>query len=210
MRALIRSLAPTTLRGRVARVVALYRPGPMAQNWHNEYADRKNGRKPVVYDHPDLEEILAPTYGLMIYQEQLMRVRADARGLLARRGRQPPQGDRQEDPRPDREGARRSSSTAAYATATAPSSANEMLRHDRAVRRLLVQKSHTVGYGFITYQTAWLKANYPVQYLAALLTSVKTNLDKAAVYLNECRQLEIPVLVPDVNASAERLLLRVR
>jgi DNA polymerase-3 subunit alpha len=62
-------------------------------------------------------------------------------------------------------------------------------------------KSHTVGYGYITYQTAWLKANYPVQYLAALLTSVKTNLDKAAVYLNECRQLEIPVLVPDVNAS---------
>ena len=62
-------------------------------------------------------------------------------------------------------------------------------------------KSHSVGYGYITYQTAWLKANYPVQYLAALLTSVKTNLDKAAVYLSECRQLEIPVLVPDVNAS---------
>src|ERR1700745_498121 len=62
-------------------------------------------------------------------------------------------------------------------------------------------KSHTVGYGYITYQTAWLKANYPVQYLAALLTRVKTNLDRAAVYLNECRQLEIPVLVPDVNAS---------
>jgi DNA polymerase-3 subunit alpha len=63
-------------------------------------------------------------------------------------------------------------------------------------------KSHTVGYGYITYQTAWLKANYPVEYLAALLTSVKTNLDKAAVYLNECRLLEIAVLVPDVNASA--------
>jgi DNA polymerase-3 subunit alpha len=62
-------------------------------------------------------------------------------------------------------------------------------------------KSHAVGYGKITYQTAWLKANYPVQYLAALLTSVKTNLDKAAVYLNECRQLDIPVLVPCVNAS---------
>src|SRR5262249_106251 len=62
-------------------------------------------------------------------------------------------------------------------------------------------KSHTVGYGFITYQTPWLKANYPLQYTAALLTSVKTNLDKAAVYLNECRQLDIAVLVPDVNAS---------
>ena len=65
--------APTTFED-VAALVALYRPGPMAQNWHNEYADRKNGRKPVNYPHPDLEEILAPTYGLMIYQEQLMRV----------------------------------------------------------------------------------------------------------------------------------------
>ena len=73
MRALMRSLAPTTFED-VSAVLALYRPGPMAQNWHNEYADRKNGRKPVSYHHPDLEEILAPTYGLMIYQEQLMRV----------------------------------------------------------------------------------------------------------------------------------------
>src|SRR5206468_4881398 len=63
-------------------------------------------------------------------------------------------------------------------------------------------KSHSVGYGYVTYQTAWLKANYPVQYLAALLTSVKSNLDKAAVYLNDCRQRKVAVLVPDVNASA--------
>ena len=106
MRALLRSLAPTSFED-VAAVVALYRPGPMAQNWHNEYADRKNGRKPVSYDHADLEEILAPTYGLMIYQEQLMRVVAEARRLLARRGRQPAQGDGEEDPRADREGGRR-------------------------------------------------------------------------------------------------------
>ena len=62
-------------------------------------------------------------------------------------------------------------------------------------------KSHTYGYGFVAYQTAYLKANYPVEYFAALLTSVKTNLDKAAVYLNECRQMGIEVLVPDVNVS---------
>src|SRR5436853_3311282 len=73
MRALMRSLAPTSFED-VAALVALYRPGPMAQNWHNEYADRKNGRKPVTFDHPDLEEVLGPTFGLMIYQEQLMRV----------------------------------------------------------------------------------------------------------------------------------------
>ncbi len=73
MRSLLLRLAPTTFED-VAAVIALYRPGPMAQNWHNEYADRKNGRKPVTFDHPDLEEILGPTFGLMIYQEQLMRV----------------------------------------------------------------------------------------------------------------------------------------
>ena len=73
MRALIRSLAPSTFED-VAALVALYRPGPMAANMHTDYADRKNGRKPVQFDHPDLEEILAPTFGLMIYQEQLMRV----------------------------------------------------------------------------------------------------------------------------------------
>ena len=73
MRALIRSLAPSTFED-VAALVALYRPGPMAANMHTDYADRKNGRKPVEYDHPDLEEILGPTFGLMIYQEQLMRV----------------------------------------------------------------------------------------------------------------------------------------
>ena len=64
-----------------------------------------------------------------------------------------------------------------------------------------VQAVEDHGYGLVTYQTAWLKANYPVQYLAALLTSVKSNLDKAAVYLGECRQRDIPVLVPDVNSS---------
>src|SRR5207244_11120105 len=69
MRSLLRALAPDTFED-VSAVLALYRPGPMAQNWHTEYAERKNKRKPVVFDHPDLEEILGPTFGLMIYQEQ--------------------------------------------------------------------------------------------------------------------------------------------
>src|SRR5207245_7552536 len=73
MRSLMRSLAPTTFED-VAALVALYRPGPMGANMHTDYADRKNGRKPVAYYHADLEEILAPTYGLMIYQEQMLQV----------------------------------------------------------------------------------------------------------------------------------------
>ena len=73
MRALVRSLAPTHL-GDVAALVALYRPGPMAANMHNDYADRKNGRKPITYLHPDMAEVLSDTYGLMIYQESMLRV----------------------------------------------------------------------------------------------------------------------------------------
>ena len=120
VRSLLRSLAPNRFED-IAALVALYRPGPMAQNWHTEYADRKNGRKPVDYPHPDLEEILAPTYGLMIYQEQLMRGAA-ARRLHARRSRQPAQGDRQEDPRAHRAASARSSSKAVCRRATtAPS-----------------------------------------------------------------------------------------
>jgi DNA polymerase-3 subunit alpha len=199
MRALLRSMAPTSFED-VSAVLALYRPGPMAQNWHNEYADRKNGRKPVSYDHPDLEEILAPTFGLMVYQEQLMRVSQKLAGYSLE------------------EADNLRKATGKKIRALIAKERTKFVEgcvrngHDRDFAEKYFDtiepfadysfnKSHTVGYGYITYQTAWLKANYPVQYLAALLTSVKTNLDKAAVYLGECRQLGIPVLVPDVNAS---------
>ncbi len=199
MRALLRSLAPTSFED-VAALIALYRPGPMAQNWHNEYADRKNARKPVTFDHADLEEILAPTYGLMIYQEQLMRVSQKLAGYTLEEA----DNLRKATGKKIRaliakertkfvDGCLRNGHSKEFAEA--------YFDKIEPFADYSFNKSHSVGYGYITYQTAWLKANYPVQYLAALLTSVKTNLDKAAVYLNECRLLEIPVLVPDVNAS---------
>ncbi|MCZ7536410.1 MAG: DNA polymerase III subunit alpha [Acidimicrobiia bacterium] len=199
VRRLIRSLAPTTFED-VAALVALYRPGPMGQNWHQEYADRKNGRKPIVYDHPSLEDVLAPTYGLMIYQEQLMRVSQRLAGYSLE----------------DAENLRKATGKKIRALIAQERSkfVDGCLSngHDRAFAEAYFDKiepfadysfnkSHSVGYGYVAYQTAFLKANYPVQYLAALLTSVKTNLDKAAVYLAECRSLDIPVLLPDVNAS---------
>jgi DNA polymerase-3 subunit alpha len=199
MRALLRSLAPTTFED-VAALIALYRPGPMAQNWHNEYADRKNGRKPIVFDHPDLEEILGPTFGLMIYQEQLMRVSQKLAGYSLEEAdnlRKATGKKIRELIAKERtkfvEGCVRNGHTPAFA--------ESYFDKIEPFADYSFNKSHTVPYGLITYQTAWLKANYPVQYLASLLTSVKTNLDKAAVYLNECRLLDIPVLVPDVNAS---------
>jgi DNA polymerase-3 subunit alpha len=199
MRALLRSLAPTSFED-VSALIALYRPGPMAQNWHNEYADRKNGRKPISYDHPDLESELADTYGLMIYQEQLMRVSRKLAGYSLEEAdnlRKATGKKIRELIAKERakfvEGCVRHCHDREFAEA--------YFDKVEPFADYSFNKSHAVGYGKITYQTAWLKANYPVQYLAALLTSVKTNLDKAAVYLNECRQLDIPVLVPDVNRS---------
>jgi DNA polymerase-3 subunit alpha len=199
MRALLRSLQPSEFED-VAALVALYRPGPMAQNWHNEYADRKNARKPVVYPHPDLEEVLAPTYGLMIYQEQLMRVAQRLAGYTLE------------------EADNLRKATGKKIRALIAKERSKFVDgcvaqgYDRAFGEAIFDtiepfadysfnKSHSVGYGYLSYQTAYLKANYPYEYLAALLTSVKTNKDQTAVFLNECRQMGISVLVPDVNAS---------
>jgi len=200
MRALLRSLHPTTFED-VAAVIALYRPGPMAQNWHNEYADRKNGRKPITFDHPDLEEILGPTYGLMIYQEQLMR----ASQKLAGYSLEEADNLRKATGKKVRELIAKERGKFVEGCVANGHTAEFAERYFDTIEPFAdysFNKSHSVGYGYITYQTAWLKANHPVPYLAALLTSVKSNLDKAAVYLNDCRQRKIAVLVPDVNASA--------
>ena len=199
LRSLLRSLAPTSFED-VAAVIALYRPGPMAQNWHTEYAERKNGRRAVVYDHPDLEEILGPTFGLMIYQEQLMRVSQKLAGYTLEEA----DNLRKATGKKIREliAKERSKFVAGcVSNGHTEAFAEKYFSTIEPFADYSFNKSHSVGYGFITYQTAWLKANHTVPYLAALLTSVKSNLDKAAVYLGECRQREIPVLVPDVNAS---------
>lgn len=199
MRALLSRMAPTTFED-VSAVLALYRPGPMAQNWHNEYADRKNGRKEVTYDHPDLEEILAPTFGLMVYQEQLMRVSQRLAGYTLE------EADNLRKATGKKIRAMIAKERTKFVAGCIANGHSEEFaeRYFDTIEPFAdysFNKSHTVGYGVITYQTAWLKANFPVQYLAALLTSVKTNLDKAAVYLSDCRQRDISVLVPDVNAS---------
>ncbi len=200
MRALIRSLAPSMFED-ICALVALYRPGPMGANMHTAYADRKNGRKPVEFDHADLEEILAPTYGLMIYQEQLMRVSqrlagyslAEADNLRKATGKK------------DRELIAKERAKFVDGCETegyGREFGERMFDIIEPFADYSFNKSHSVGYGFVAYQTAFLKANYTNEYLAALLTTVKGDKDKSAIYLNECRQLKIPVLVPDVNHSA--------
>jgi DNA polymerase III subunit alpha len=199
MRQLMRRLAPTSFDD-IAALNALYRPGPLSENVHNDYADRKNHRQDVSYDHPDLQEILGETYGLMIYQEDIMRVATkiagfsmteadDLRKACSKKIREMIQAQRQKFV----EGAERQG----YGRALGEAIFNKI----EPFADYAFNKSHAYGYALIGYQNAWLKANYPVEYMAALLTSFRDDKDKSAVYLNEARQMGIEVGVPDVNQS---------
>jgi DNA polymerase-3 subunit alpha len=204
MRVLIRSLAPDCFED-VAALVALYRPGPMGENMHTDYADRKNGRTEVVYFHPDAEELLGDTYGLMIFQESVMRVAqhfagyslAEADNLRKACGKKVRELMAKE---------RSSFEAGVERTGYGTDLGRRLFDIIEKFADYAFNKSHSYGYGFIAYQTAYLKANHPAEYLSALLTSVRASLEKAAVYLAECRAMGIEVVVPDVNRSASDFL----
>ncbi len=199
MRALMRSLAPTSFDD-VAALVALYRPGPMSVNMHYDYADRKNERKPVEYFHEDAKEVLGDTYGLMIYQESVMRVAqkfagyslAEADNLRKAMGKKS---------REVMAAARQAFEDGCENTGYGRPLGKELFDIIEPFADYAFNKSHAFGYGLVAYQTAYLKAHYPVEYMACLLTSVKSNLDKAAVYLSDARATGVKVLTPDVNRS---------
>jgi len=199
MRALLRAMSPTSFED-VSAVLALYRPGPMSVNMHYDYADRKNNRQPVAYFHPDAEEVLGDTFGLMIYQESMMRVAqrfagyslAEADNLRKACGKKIRELMAKE---------RASFEEGCERTGYGRGLGKELFDVIEKFADYAFNKSHTFGYGLVTYQTAYLKAHYPVEYLACLLTSVKSNLDKAGVYLAECRATGVKVLNPDVNLS---------
>ncbi len=206
MRSLLRSLAPTSFDD-VAALVALYRPGPMAANMHNDYADRKNGRKPVAYLHPDLEECLGDTQGVMLYQESMMRVAQKFAGYSLE----------------EADNLRKACGKKVRAVMAKERdkfvAGCERTGYGRELGTKLFDiiepfadyafnKSHSYGYGLVAYQTAWLKAHHPVAYLAALLTSVKDDKDATAKYLAECRSMGTPVLVPDINVSSSEFTVR--
>ena len=203
MRALLRSMQPDNFED-ISAVLALYRPGPMGANAHNDYADRKNKRKPVTPIHAELaeplDEILGDTYGLIVYQEQVMAIAQKVAGfslgsadLLRRAMSKKKKEILEKEFVPFSEGMRANGYS------------------DRAIRTLwdilvpfsdyAFNKAHTAGYGLVSYWTAYLKANYPAEYMAALLTSVRDDKDKSALYLHECRRMGIKVLPPDVNES---------
>jgi len=203
MRALLRSMQPDNFE-HISAVLALYRPGPMGAKAHIDYADRKNGRAPVEPIHPELAEALADildsTFGVIVYQEQVMAIAQKLAGysLAGADSLRRAMGKKKKEILdkeyvPFRDGMRANGYS------------------DKAIKTLwdilvpfsdyAFNKAHTAGYGLIAYWTAFLKANYPSEYMAALLTSVQDDKDKSANYLNECRRMGIKVLPPDVNES---------
>ena len=199
MRALLRSLAPTSFED-VSAVLALYRPGPMSVNMHYDYADRKNGRQAVSFFHEDAKEVLGDTYGLMIYQESVMRVAQKFAGysLAGADNLRKAMGKKSREVMAAARSAFEEGCTRTGYTVTL---GKELFDVIEKFADYAFNKSHTFGYGLVTYQTAFLKAHYPVEYMACLLTSVKSNLDKAAVYLSDARANGVKVLTPDINRS---------
>ena len=208
MRDLLRRMQPTSFEDIVA-VGALYRPGPMGVNAHNDYADRKNGRQEVKPIHPQLEEplkeILGETHGLIVYQEQIMFIAQEVAGYSMGRA----------DVLRKAMGKKKAEVLAKEFEGFQEGMRNDPRGFsDEAIQALwdtilpfagyAFNKSHAAAYGLISYWTAYLKANFRAEYMAALLTSVGDNKDKSAVYLAECRRLGIKVLPPDVNESALR------
>lgn len=203
MRALLRSMAPDSFAD-ISAVIALYRPGPMGENAHNNYADRKNGRKSVEPIHPELsmplQEILGDTYGLIVYQEQVMAIAQKVAGFSLGRADLLRKAMGKKDRKIlDKE----------YVFFQNGMKSNGF--SDAAIEKLwqtlipfsdyAFNRAHSAGYGVVSYWTAYLKANYPTEYMAALLTSVRDDKDKSALYLSECRRMGIQVLPPDVNES---------
>jgi DNA polymerase III subunit alpha len=203
MRALLRLMKPDNFED-ISAVGALYRPGPMGAGSHTAYALRKNGQQPSTPIHPELaealEDVLGTTYGLIVYQEQVMAIAQKLAGYtlgkadLLRRA----MGKK-----------KREVLDAEYVGFSGGMKANGF--SESAIKKLwdvlvpfsdyAFNKAHSAAYGLVSYWTAYLKANFPAEYMAALLTSVRDDKDKSALYLNECRRMGIKVLPPDVNES---------
>jgi DNA polymerase-3 subunit alpha len=203
IRALLRSMIPDSFED-ISAVIALYRPGPMGEDSHNKYADYKNGRKLPVPIHPELEqplnEILKDTYGLIVYQEQVLSIARKVAGFslgradLLRKAMGKKNKEILDKERVHFESGMKANKFSADAV-------EKLWQTLIPFSDYAFNRAHSAGYGLLSFWTAYLKANYPTEYMAALLTSVRDDKDKSALYLNECRRMGIKVLAPDVNES---------
>ncbi|WP_426515309.1 DNA polymerase III subunit alpha [Diaminobutyricibacter sp. McL0618] len=203
MRSLLRLMKPDNFED-ISALIALYRPGPMGANSHTNYALRKNQQQAITPIHPELAEplfeILSTSYGLIIYQEQVMAIAQKVAGFslgqadILRRAmgkKKKSELDKQFE----------GFASGMQANGYSMDAVNKLWEILLPFSDYAFNKAHSAAYGVVSYWTAYLKAHYPAEYMAALLTSVGDSKDKMAIYLNECRRMGIKVLPPDVNES---------
>ena len=199
MRQIVRDLKPSSLED-ISSILALYRPGPLDAGLIPKFINRKHGREAIDFAHATLEPILAETYGIMVYQEQIMRIAQDLAGYslgeadLLRRA----MGKKKVSEMQKHRGL---FVQGASSRGVAESVADELFDQMVLFAEYCFNKSHSTAYGAVTYQTAYLKAHFPVAYMAALLTVNAGSADKVQRYISNCNAMGIEVMPPDVNAS---------
>ena len=200
MRELLRKAKPERLDDLIA-LNALYRPGPLKSGMVDDYIARKQGKTEVKYELPQLEPILSETYGVIAYQEQVMRIAAVLAGFSMGQADMLRKAMGKKDPKvmaKQREAFMDGRARRTASTRRRPTKIFDLMEFFAGYG---FNKSHSTTYALLAYQTAWLKANYPRHFMAALLTIEAANTDKLAMYLGECRELGVPILPPDINSS---------
>ncbi|BCO30490.1 DNA-directed DNA polymerase [Thiohalobacter sp. COW1] len=202
MKDLIRRLQPDSFEDIIA-LVALFRPGPLQSGMVDDFIARKHGRQRVEYPHPDLEPILAPTYGVILYQEQVMQIAQVLAGYtlggadLLRRamGKKKPEEMAKQ---------REIFTRGALERGVEEKTATYIFDLMEKFAGYGFNKSHSAAYALVSYQTAWLKAHYPAAFMAAVLSADMDNTDKVVTLIDECRDMQLGVIPPSVNRSMYR------
>ncbi|MBE9031300.1 DNA polymerase III subunit alpha [filamentous cyanobacterium LEGE 11480] len=199
MRQIVRDLKPSGIED-ISSVLALYRPGPLDAGLIPKFINRKHGRERIEYDHEILKPILNETYGIMVYQEQIMKIAQDMGGyslgeadLLRRAMGKKKKAEMEKHQSIFVEGSEKNGIPKKVAS--------DLFDQMVLFAEYCFNKSHSTAYGYVTYQTAYLKAHYPVEYMAALITANSGNQEKVQQYMAACQSMGIEVLPPDVNKS---------
>jgi len=200
MRELLKRLKPSGIND-LSAVLALYRPGPMASNWHNDYADRKNGRQVAIPFHEDARDILESTYQLCIYQEQILKIANKFAGysLTEADNLRKIIGKKEIDEMKAESG---KFIDGCIDQGYEPEMAQDLFHALEGFSAYGFNSAHSMAYAFISYWTAYLKKHYPREYMASLCSAVMDDLDSTAVYLNEARRMGLAIYPPDLNTSA--------
>src|SRR3990167_1318266 len=202
MRDLIKRLQPDCFEDLVA-LVALFRPGPLQSGMVDDFINRKHCRAKVIYPHPKLEPILRPTYGVILYQEQVMQIAQVLAGYtlgaadILRRA----MGKKKAEEMANQ---RESFCQGAIKNGVGKETATHIFDLMEKFAGYGFNKSHSAAYALIAYQTAWLKTHYPTEFMAAVLSADMDKTEKVLYYLKECRSLELTILPPDINHSVYR------